>query len=790
MKVPCDCYPNEYTILSNLLLSQEVSGIWILKGDSGMGKANLAKAAIQNSCREYIQFETPYGEIDALAPVRSGIVSFYQRKGEHQKFPIDSFLSYAEQLKQRLFAICQNKHMILYLDDISGFQSDVTLEFFWDLLESFSAFSEIYPIQIIVIASEDLLNQKQRDFLYDISSLTPPERILRLEPPREEILLQYVAELLKRPISISQHTLKRIIQSGFGNLRYIKRVVECLKDLGTLYLEDGVWRCGIIDTEMLYNYLKDRIRIRYNKLESSLQGVLQQASATGFKIDLDLLKQPLGIFKAEQKLEKIEKISRLVRRGKVQFRFESEEVLYFIEKEIDDDRKRDLHETLAVYLESRLPRSESETGHYELRNNYFKIAKHYESCSNYKKAFSYYTKCAVVSFIIKDYLSIIECHRMSCDIVVQEEIRPQIQQLWKYLLAHANQEMGNFAEASNLWNQLIYWQDGHPLYATDLFQFKYAYCLRRAGQVMDAYDALETLKNRLKQKKSELLADILIVLTGIVDQIGHKDDKERYYNWSLDLCQQLEEKTKYYQLLGKSNMFYTPGIAIPKMKAALSFFETSSNRMEAGKIAYNLGMSFIQNNQIAEAKEPLQYALEIFTTYGSRNVSYVYCALGILYALQDDYINAKEKFISVIRFSTNQFAVITAKLNLYYCYSRLDQPHTAEHILVECEQFLMENGSDKLVLLRNLYFAKAMAANTKGKLEVCYRNICTAYEIETEKLKYNTYNTYLARWIQQLGDKLKKDIPLDIRQKASDVMSAYKERAFHQKAIWGNLMFW
>lgn len=790
MNVPCDCYPNEYAILSDLIMSQTVSGIWILKGDAGMGKASLAKEAVRNSCRKYIQFKTPYGEIDALAPVRSGIISFYQREGNPQQFPIDSFLSYAEQLKQHILGICQNKHMILCLDDISGFQSNVTLEFFRDLFESFSSFLEIYPIQIILTVSEDLLNQAQRDFLYDISSLTTPERILRLQPPKEEILLQYVAELLKRPMSISQHILKRIVQSGFGNLRYIKRVVECLKDLGTLYLEDDVWHCGVIDTEILYDYLKDRIRIRYSKLESSLQGVLQQASTTGFKIDLDLMRQPLGIFKVEWKLEKIEKISRLVRREKVQFRFDSEEVLYFVEKEIDDKRKRELHETLATYLESRLPLGEPETGHYELRNNYFKIAKHYENCSNYKKAFSYYTKCAVISFIIKDYLSIMECRKMSCDIIVQEEISSQIQQLWIYLLAQANQEMGNFADAANLWNQLIHWQDGNPLYATDQIRFEYAYCLRRAGQVMDAYDALETLKNELKQKNSELLADVLIVLTGIVDQIGHKDDKERYYNWSLDLCQELEEKTKYYQLLGKSNMFYIPGIAIPKMKDALSFFEKSTNKMEAGKIAYNLGMSLIQNGQISEAKEPLQYALEIFTTYGSRNVSYVYCALGILYALRDDYINAAEKFNSVIRFSTNQFAVITAKLNLYYCYSRLNQPHTAEHILSECEQFLLENGSDKLVLLRNLYFAKAMEANAKGDLTGCYRYICTAYEIESQKLRYNTYNTYLARWIQQVGAKLKKSTPLDICQKASKTMSAYKERAFHQKAIWGNLMFW
>lgn len=789
MNVPCDCYPNEYSILSEAFSSQEF-GIWILKGDAGMGKASLTKTAINNSGRKYIHFETPYEETDALASIRSGIVSFYQRYGYHQQDPIDSFLSYAEQLKQRLFAICQNKHMILYLDDISGFRNIVTLNFFRELIDTFIAFSEINSIQIVLTASEDLLSQKQQDFIYDVSSLTTPEHIIRLDTPKEEILFQYVAELLKRPIAISQHTLRRVIQSGFGNLQYIKRVIECLKDLGTLYLERGIWRCGVIDTEMLYNYLKDRIRIRYSKLESSLQGVLQCASVTGFKINLDLLKQPLGIFKAEQKLEKIEKISKLVQREKFQFHFDSEEVLYFVENEIDDTRKSELHKALATYMESKLPDSETEIGYYELRDAYAKIANHYENCINYKKAFSYYTKCALVSFILKDYLSIKEYHRKSHDIAIQEDIDPQIQQLWIYLEAYANQQIGIFSEATIQWNQLLHWQNGRPLYDTDLIQFKYAYCLRRAGQITDAYNTLETLKNKLKLEKSELLADILIVLTGIADQVGRKDDKERYYNWSLDLCQQFEDKTKYNQLLGKSNMFYSPKIAISEMEKALSFFEKGSNKMETGKIAYNIGMSLIQNDQIIEAREKLQYALEIFSTYGSRNVSYVYCAFGIIYALQEDYVNAKEYFNSVIRLSTNQFAEITAKLNLYYCYSHLNQPSIAEQILSECEQLLMKSESDKLVLQRNLYFARAMDFYMKGNLEACYWDIYTAYEIETEKLGYKTYNTYLARWIIRLGDKLKKIIPLEIRQKANCSMSTYKMRAFHQNAIWGNLMFW
>ena len=118
----------------------------------------------------------------------------------------------------------------------------------------------------------------------------------------------------------------------------------------TLYFQEGVWHCGDIDTERLYQYLKQHIQIRYDKLTLDLKMVLQKASITGFEIDIDLLKRPFGILRAEEKLQKIELISKLIDHKPI-YRFESDEVFYFTLQEISDEQRMNLYKTAAVYME-------------------------------------------------------------------------------------------------------------------------------------------------------------------------------------------------------------------------------------------------------------------------------------------------------------------------------------------------------------------------------------------------------------------------------------------------------
>lgn len=119
------------------------------------------------------------------------------------------------------------------------------------------------------------------------------------------------------------------------------------------------------------------------------------------------------------------------------------------------------------------------------------------------KAFDYYTKCAILSCNLKDYSSVISCYKTVLELINIKTINPVIQQFWIFLAANANQQCGNFKEASYLWRKLINWESNSTLYDNHLFHFKLGYCLSRSGKVFDAYMVLESLQEVLKNKKTK-----------------------------------------------------------------------------------------------------------------------------------------------------------------------------------------------------------------------------------------------------------------------------------------------
>lgn len=785
-------HPNEYDKLINQF-NTTLSGVWLIKGNYGMGKSCLIKSILSQLNLKYLYFEPIYSDADALISIANGIYSFYNKENESNQSIEHSMMSYPDQLKKHIFSICKKYNAVIYIDDIFTLQNQIEKSFYFDLVQLVCTIGSSNPIKVIIEVSDDLLVPSLQDYLYDLSNLIDAEHLIRLQASDDKLLYKYVFSLFKEPCLLSTEQVIRVIESGFYNPKYIKRVVECLKDIGTLHLVNNVWHCGDIDTEALYDYLKDHIRYRYNKLEENQQKLLQSASTVGYEIDLNILRQPLGILQAEQKLIRIERISELVKRKGIQYRFESDEVFYFIENEIDAEHRNKLHRLLAKHFESILPPININQNLFMLRQIFWKTANHFYKSNSYEQALDYFTKYAIASYRLKDYASIIECKKQlenDDDYFDFSTLHISVKKVWTRLLAEANQQLGNFSIAATFWDELLSFSIGNTLSHDDLFKFKRAYCLRRGGSVFEARKILEELKETQKSRNSILLADVLIVLTGIADQLGEKDDKERFYNWSLDLCQQFEDKTKYYKLLRKSNMFYSPSVAIPLMQEAFCYFENRQDSIEAGKAAYNIGMSLIQDSQTKHAYTYLQRACDIFSEYGSRNLSYVFCAIGILHGLNHDYAVAQEYFLKVIDLSTNRFAVLTAKLNLYYCYKWTAKHQKARKILNECEDELQKNGADKLVLQRNLYFAKAMCELDNGNFQKCYEYILTAHEIESRALGYKTYRIYFAKWITTLSDKLHIKCSDEILDLSRNHMSKYKELCYSEKVIWGNLMFW
>ena len=166
--------------------------------------------------------------------------------------------------------------------------------------------------------------------------------------------------------------------------------------------------------------------------------------------------------------------------------------------------------------------------------------------------------------------------------------------------------------------------------------------------------------------------------------------------------------------------------------------------------------------------------------------------MGILAAIDKNYCLAIQHFTNVVQFATNNFAKITANINLCHCYRKLQNYNMANAKLKIAGTLLKEGATDKMVLTRNYLFAKAMMLYDvpTPDLVASYLLIKEAFQTETD-LGYSTYNIYLAKWIMKLSKCIgQKNISPQIITLSKKKLTTYKQFCYDDKVMWGNFMFW
>lgn len=765
--------------------------LFLICGDKGIGKTVFIQNIIQKQGKKIIEIRDKFDDIDIFVSLKNAIDEFY---------PVSdvSSLNYSSQIINAFLCMCQKTpNCILYFDDISSYTEEKSLKSIYEIIKMLTLLHSDLKIIILVECSKNILSDHYRKIYYDLCTLTHPDNIFNLEHLDNNCLIQYFKSFFMESVNISDLLILRICKSAFNNLLNIKRFIEYLKDIGIIYFQAGEWISEDIDSQLTYNFFKEYIQPRYDKLDTISKQVLQKASITGYIINVNLLKRPFQVMEPEKKLNNIKRLSHLIEETNKIYNFETTEVYCHVQNQICAEEKAKLHFSLAEYLQKDIPNCWNEKMDlYSYRSKIYDIAYHYLSCCDFDKALYLYNNCIAISKRLQDYDALKKCCKKALSIYELIEPNPYMLQYIHFNLAYSEEKLANFATGATEYNYLLNDIHEYPnLYNYDNIYYHYGYCLRRAGQTQKAYEILDHLRikfsniNDLNHQKK--LVDVLIILIGITDQLGNREQRERYFNWCLNLSQGLDDKIPYYRLLTKSSMYYPSIIAHKYIKEAFEFFNKGTNRIDTAIASYNLGMNEIYCYQINEAKTHIMYSYEIFSTYGGNSISYPLCAMGILDGLNQCYKEAINKFINVINFSTNDFAKITAFVNLSQCYIKLSEYSIAENYINMAEKLLSNNDNDKLVLKRNLYFAKAMLAyihlNNHTEALKCIR---IALDIEKNHLKYRTYNVYLARWIVKLSNSLNSPISDDIKKLAAITLTDYKNACYVQNVMWGNFMFW
>ncbi len=785
-------YPDEYKKLSALGNSISQTTLCLVSGNMGIGKSYLIQQFLDGYSGKKIYLKESPHNVDVYYSIKRAV----DDNNTDINRDLTQDILYTASITRDFVALCQaNPKSVLWIDDISIFNSKA-LKQIHEILKILLLLNPELKILILIECSKDRLSEVNSAVFYDIRSLIEQVNIIELQRPNMEIFTHYFKTLFKEPIAISHPMIHHICKSAFFSFLYIKRYVEYLKDNRIIYQENNIWYCTDIDHSISCPLLEQTIRERYNKLDNRQQDLMQKASVTGMEINIELLKRPLSILNPCRKLDIIEKISNLIESKRGIYSFETDDVYFHVKSTIDESTWRELHKLIADYLHNEMSSEIFQEAIYDTRRKSYEISLHYEFCGKYEEAFQFMLICVSYSKELKDFDAVIKCCQKAFQLL---EICPVNQYYrlflyWNQALAFEN--LSKFEHAVNDYEIAIKLNQQLQMYDPVALEYHYGYCQRRAGHTDKAYQQLDRLRKKLlnsdDEKKQQLLVKVLVVLIGILDQIGNIQLKERYFNQSLTLSQHFTDKDIYYELLTKSSLYYSSEIAKPFMLEAFTYFDEKNKRFDTAKAAYNLGMNEIYNYELNNASQHITYAYEIFSSYGGNNICYPTCAMGILAALNKNYDLAIQHFTRVVQFATNSFAKITANINLCHCYRKLKNFNMANSRLEMADTLLKEDAADKKALIRNYLFAKAMMVYDAPvpDLAVSYSLIEKAFQTEVD-LGYSTYNIYLAKWIVKLSKCVgEKNISPQIIASSKKELTAYKQFCYDNKVMWGNFMFW
>ena len=764
----------------------------LISGNMGIGKSYLIQQFLNDYPEKKIYLKESPNNVDVYYSIKRAVDDSNMDKIRDLKQDI----LYTASITKDFVTLCQsNPKCVLWVDDISTFNSKA-LKQIHEILKILLLLNSELKILILIECSKDQLHEENTAIFYDIRSLIEQANIIELQRPDTEVFTSYFKALFKQPIAISYPMIQHICKSAFFNFLYIKRYVEYLKDNQIIYQENNIWYCSDIDHSISCPLLEQTIRERYNKLDNNQQDVIQKASITGMEINIELLKRPLSILNPRRKLDIIEKISNLVESQRGIYSFETDDVYFHVKSTIDETTWQELHKLIAEYLQNDTSREFYQETIYDTRRKSYEISLHYEFSGKYEEAFRFLLICISYSKELNDFDAVIKCCQKAFLLL---EVC-QVNQYYKLFLfwnqAVAFENLSKFELAVNNYEISIKLNERLQMYDCISLEYHYGYCQRRAGYTDKAYRQLDALRKKLldsdDEKSQRLLVKTLTVLIGILDQIGNVELKEKYYNKSLTLSQYFADKDIYYELLTKSSLYYSSEIANPFMLEAFNYFDENNKRFDTAKAAYNLGMNEIYNYELENASQHITYAYEIFSSYGGNNICYPTCAMGILAAIDKNYCLAIQHFTNVVRFATNNFAKITANINLCHCYRKLQNYNMANVKLKMASALLKEGATDKMVLTRNYLFAKAMMLYEvpAPDLTTSYLLIKEAFQTEVD-LGYSTYKNYLAKWIVKLSKRIgENNISPQIITLSKKELTTYKQFCYDNKVMWGNFMFW
>ena len=688
-KPSVNLHEQELYALQNLYKNLQSSTAFVVFGEKGIGKRTTIQLFLDGKANviHIVPTREPHYQLEPIVDALLGIGI---------KCDTWNDLMFPEILKKQLLSYCREKQIIVYFEGLDQYEDEL-VSFALDLSkEVLARYPNSKPLILFEYDSDSGNSQRLEQRL----STLPPMNLefVPFKRASSEQLRVYL-EMVYGKIEIAPEDFRYILNSSYGNIMYLNIIMNYLRIRGILIKREKIFTCGHITEGALTDVLGEYIRERYERLNPDLKDVLSKSAIIGNTFSSELLTSPFGVIHAQELLNKVERISLLIKHeSEAIYAFESPESFQVISSSIGENERKQWHGILADFFARRLERLEK--GHLPIHPQEAIIylhsaSRHYKFSCNYVKALTYSYQLACRYLEISDYLNTqkaISEARSMLELVDVVDIPDKNLEFHLALLeARCLADMGRFGNALAIYQRCIKHLPAEIDVPLESIKLDAALCYYLNGETIPALNIAEDVKDELRQSAPEsfLYCRALSYLASFHDCTGNLKEKQDYFIQALTICRAKAYQSAYYQLIKKASMVYDEAIAIKMYPAAEQYFETHHKIKCLAELQHNAATDYLYLAAKERILSPLEKSIQLFSEFGSAMIHYPLNTMGIYSAVfSKDYHEAIDRFRLALSYQVEAYSQIVLKANIASCYMALGEFKQAKVQLLSIESLL------------------------------------------------------------------------------------------------------
>lgn len=753
------------SIINNTYETINKSHVLVVSGEKGLGKKSCIQYFLQNK-ENVIKITPNFDDQFQLQPI---IQSLNLEIKDNNKD-----LSYYEEIKKSFLAICSKCPSIIYLErfnEYDNYTAKFCLEIAEILLKRFNS-SKTF----IIFEFDNDEKSSNMNAVYKLSpncsDFLPFERL-----PNED--LEYYFFTVLGEINISSSNLDYIIKSAFGNIMYLNIAINYLRGENYIRLENNKLNCVDLPKGILTNILKEFILQRYNLLDSELKEVLSKSSMIGNVFSANSLSKPFQIINAEEMLQKIESISKLLESSDNEsYIFKNNDVYDLIKNKVSPQLQKEWHSVLANYYENMLNREKKRKKLTKIKeeiNFLYPIANHYMYAHEYEFAIKYFIELSTKYERVSDYkheLYAIEKikYLLQYEDIDLDDLEYNIQKSE----ADCYRNLGDYEKATKAYDECLdYFFDNKQDEESFEVYYHQAYCMYMNGEIGQSLAILERMNSEFETKETRNISYIKLIslMASVYDTTGNKEMQKIYYIKALDFYKKNRHDEDYYILIRMSSMIFDEETSVHMVKSAENFFRENNFTKYLAETLHNLATDYLYLNNLIKVEEPINEAIELFDSFGSSAVHYSLNTKGIFKMIHSkDYHGAIQIFNEALSNKIEVYSEIAIHINIFNCMIMLEKFDNALNQLELIDKLIKSQESQPVPIYQiyqNLNWA-FYYYNT-NEYEKCLDRILILSKLDYMESRY-IYIYKLLRYLTKNRLGVKTHYTAGIAQKA-----VYKE---------------